>query len=261
MIKSQALRPGVSMSYTSTGSDPDLGLDQSLDQELKRLAEINKELLNNVRSDQATVHAPTSESDELTALRTENADLRARIDELEAFLESRVSGAEMWPERMKEYESLLEEKTEVIRGLHARLQELEQAEAAPTAGAENTAGPSLTGNHDQLLALKKELEAQRKQLEEDEVSLMTQMREMEMVLSRDRAEVARQRSELQRLEADLHREIDRSASNDPTLRERLLNLQRPQQPFANREPQQAAAAKTPTATPRGSSGLLRRIFG
>ncbi len=77
----------------------------------------------------------------------------------------------------------------------------------------------------------------RRQLEEDEESLMQQMRQMEMAMSKDRAELARQRNEIQRMHNELNHEIE-IASRDPGLRERLVALQRLQGEIvpANRHP-------------------------
>src|SRR5262249_56612934 len=84
-------------------------------------------------------------------------------------------------ERKREYEALLEEKSEVIRSLHQKLQEYQER---PTAVAPKEA---------ELVALSEQLEQDRRQLQEDEESLMQQMRQMEMTMSRERAELARQR--------------------------------------------------------------------
>src|SRR5262249_23589125 len=121
-------------------------------------------------------------------------------------------------------------------------------------------------------SMKKRLEEQRRQIEEDEDALMSQMRQMELALSKDRAEVARQRSELERLNADLTREIE-LAARDPGLREKLITLQRRQQTIAkagvaSKPPQSppghAGAPAPPPAKSSGakkSSGLIRRLFG
>jgi hypothetical protein len=120
------------------------------------------------------------------------------------------------------------------------------------------------------------LEQETEQLKEDEAALMQQMREMEVGMSRERAELARQRNELQRLHADIRHELE-LAARDATLRERLIPLQRrhhemlhrkgtggpaPAQPQA-REPQPAAREAEPAPKEeRGKdSGLLKRLFG
>jgi hypothetical protein len=101
---------------------------------------------------------------------------------------------------------------------------------------------------------------------------MQQMRQMEMAMSKDRAELARQRNEIQRLHSELNREIE-NASRDPGLRERLVALQRLQGEITGRKPAPTppvSKAHAPTgpvapAEPgddkRKNSGLLGRIFG
>ncbi len=119
--------------------------------------------------------------------------------------------------------------------------------------------------------LKKEMAELRRQLEEDEESLMQQMRQMEMAMSKDRAELARQRNEIQRMHNEVNHEIE-IASRDPGLRERLVALQRLQGEITGRKtgnphaPHQAKPTPEPAAAPKPSakaesSGLFRRIFG
>src|SRR5262249_2180220 len=132
------------------------------------------------------------EPDELARLRAENGQLRARVEELEQALQAGSPGQELWLERQKEYETLLEEKSEVIRGLHLKIQE--QGDGG---GARAPAAADGGEGDGEVQSLKKQLEEQRRQLEEDEEALMQQMRQMEMAMSKDRAELARQRSEIQ----------------------------------------------------------------
>ena len=90
----------------------------------------------------------TGEQD-LELLRRENAELRAHIQELcRRQEESGAGGDQGWEERQREFEGLLEEKSEVIRSLHQKIQELQ---ARPTA-------PPLTPREDELIALSDELE-------------------------------------------------------------------------------------------------------
>ena len=123
----------------------------------------------------------------LRDLRLENARLRTALAEQEQPGGEASIGDPALAERMKEFEALLEEKSEVIRELHRKLQEHHDRPAGATPREE------------ELLALSEELERERQQLKEDEESLMQQMRDMEVQMSRERAEMARQRSELQRL--------------------------------------------------------------
>ncbi len=186
------------------------------------------------------------------ALRKENTELRARINEME----------QAWLDGQREYETLLEEKSEIIRGLHQKMQEHQEGGGRKTDDVE--AG--------ELLEMQRHLDEEREQLKHDEESLMAQMRQMEMGMSKERAELARQRNELQRFQAELNREVE-LASRDAGLRDRLQGLQRRQQENQNsvfEPPPTTPALATPSIshpsdqTPlpkKGSSGLIRRLFG
>ncbi len=216
------------------------------------------------------------DSDLAMQLRAENLKLRAYVKELEQQAQS-ASGAseEAWAERQREYEALLEEKSEVIRDLHQKLQELQEYVVANPGGGGGAAGSSQqTASAEELLELQQQLEEERRQLQQDEDALMTQAREMELGMARERAELARQRNELQRLQAELATHLEQAA-RDSGLRERLAPLQRRQQELSQgRQPSHPAhpgqAAPTP-ATPQPaaapppkkqhSSGIFRRLFG
>ncbi len=153
--------------------------------------------------------------EELDHLRSENSQLRALCGELEQALHEAtqqvdVGGAE---ERLREYEQLMEEKSETIRQLHQELQDAralleEQGESKPAA---RPSGP--VPREEELLALSEDLERERRQLQEDEQSLMEQMRQMEMSMARERAEMARQRNDLQRLYGEIRHELERLERN------------------------------------------------
>src|SRR5207245_674653 len=105
----------------------------------------------------------------------------------------------------------------------------------------------------------------RRRLQEDEEALMAQMREVEMAMSRDRAELSRHRAELQRMHGDLEREVEH-ASRDSGLRYRLLALTRRQQDQVRPKtmtalPQPAEQAPPPEPSKKQNSGLFRRLFG
>ncbi|MCI0403475.1 MAG: hypothetical protein L0212_08130 [Acidobacteria bacterium] len=205
----------------------------------------------------------------------ENEELRALVEALQRQQEE-GGGDGGWQERQREFESLLEEKSEVIRSLHQKMQELQ---ARPTA-------PALTPKEEELIALSDELERERCQLEqerrnmeeeraqlrEDEKIMMQQMKEMEVQMARERADLARQRNDLQRLHTEVHHELE-LAARDAGLRERLAPLQRRHQEMNNRrgaEPQReqraAPAAPQSQLQPQvketdSNNGLLRRLFG
>jgi DNA repair exonuclease SbcCD ATPase subunit len=184
---------------------------------------------------QSAVELPAQE---LERLRAENAELRAQVEALEDLLTAPPAPAseDAWVERQREYEAILEEKSEVIRSLHLQLQELREraaAEPSPEADPAPVAAPASSTSAD-IEKLRQQLEEERQQLAEDEEALMKQMRDMEMAMSRERAELARQRNELQRLHSELKHELDIAARN-ASLRERLLPLQRRHQDLAARK--------------------------
>jgi DNA repair exonuclease SbcCD ATPase subunit len=210
-----------------------------------------------------------TETEEVEMLRGENAALRAKADELEQLVAlSAQEAEERWAERQREYESLVEEKSDVIRGLHQKIAELRERAASSSSHTSTAAAAAAavvddsgeaTPDRQELLRLKRELEEARDQMLSDEESMMAQMRQMEMALARDRAELARQRSELQRLHGDLKHDME-SAARAPGLRERLTALQRP----TTKPPVRSSASQDtppPVQAPATKSGLFRRIFG
>jgi chromosome segregation ATPase len=201
----------------------------------------------------------SSDAGILHDLKGENDELRGTIVDLEKRLEEASQAVQFCTEQHGDYERLLEEKSEVIRDLHGKIQELQ---ARPAAGSPRD---------EELVALSEELEQERRQLKEDEEALMKQMRDMEVQMSRERADIARQRNELLRLQEDLRRELE-LAARQTELRERLLPLQRRHQELVHHKgterPRQAAPSEEPEspATPpvpsrSRDSGLLRRLFG
>jgi DNA repair exonuclease SbcCD ATPase subunit len=189
----------------------------------------------------------------------ENAQLREKLSELEQLVAKNSQEMEKALAQQKaEYETLLEEKSEMIRNLHRKVQE---QQARPQAG---TNAP----REEELLALSEELERERQILKEDEAALMAQMGQMEVQMSRERAEIARQRNELQRLQNEIRRELE-LAPRDASLRERLEPLKRIQQEISQRsgsgsevKPQSPPEAPPPEAPKsRKESGLFRRLFG
>jgi chromosome segregation ATPase len=245
-----AVRDHENMQAESSELDIGLPAMDSLSEELDRLAAVNAELLGRLRGAPASPlsrDALVADAGPASVVRQENAELRARVAELEQLLATQ-SSEEEWAERQQEYEALLDEKSEVIRSLHLKLQEVQEG----TRRAPDEPIPK----EEELIQLKHDLEEQQRQLREDEESLLGQMRQMEMALSKDRAELARQRQEVQRLQADLNREVEQS-SRDPDLRERLNSLRRGQE-APRKEPAVVAA---PAEAAKKNSGLFRKLFG
>lgn len=246
---------------------------QELQDEIRRLAATNAELLASVRPPSAadrspatpdtshgttTVRIQAAGSDELRALREENTALRNRVYELEQILDKAADMEDAWVAKQKEYESLIDEKSELIRALHTKLAE---AESGPRISKEDLP------DAEELMELKRQLDEDRVRMKEDEESMMQQMQQMELTMSKERAELARQRAEIQRLQNDLNREIE-IATRDPALRERLAALQRrPQESGIRKRPN--LPATTPESPPAEqspspaikSSGIFKRIFG
>lgn len=210
--------------------------------------------------------------DELFVLRDENQQLRTLVAELEHHLEELAgpnSPNGLLADQNKEMEALLEEKSEVIRDLHHKINDLQdELSKKPVVKA-------ATPHEEELMRMHEEVERDREQLKEDENSMMKQMREMEIQMAKERAEIARQRNEMQRLHAEIRHELE-LAARDATLRERLAPLQRRHQDVMNRRgssPASAGAHAPPTAIPitaapkaaetpppKKDSGLLRRLF-
>jgi chromosome segregation ATPase len=253
---------GLPRSSTSDDTPRDglVGIDDELREEMSRLAAANSDLMKSIR-------ARHESTDEVSKLRAENADLRRRLEGVEELVAALADGdtptqAAPWEERQREYESLLEEKSEVIRALHQKIQELQEE------GGEALEAPRdrrANADMDEVEQLRAKLIEERQRLQDDEEALMVQMREMEMAMSRDRAELSRQRNELQRIHSDIMREVEQ-AGRDTGLRDRLLAMAR--------RPQDASRPKTmmsislpdeqalPAEAPKKkNSGLFRRLFG
>jgi hypothetical protein len=267
VTRSDATRASHS-SFVQKAPDPEVGdfLDLTdLEAEMNKLSAINQELMGSLGDSVAATCLYTAslsenaDPAEVETLRHENANLKARVQELEAMLADNSEAN--WQERQREYEMLLEEKSEVIRGLHQKIQESQEAVDLGGGGPslENVPASSIRlGQAEEILRLKRELEEQRKQIEQDEEDMMAQMRQMELAMAKERAEMARQRQEMVRLQADLAREVEQS-SRDPELRERLQNLRR-----TDGRPGTMANPPKPQAQPQQeqkSSGFFRRIFG
>ncbi len=227
-------------------------LDDDLEDEIARLGTENEQIVRDLGF--TLTEDGGGGEEEAAALRAENERLKGQVAELQRALVEARDMQQLLTEQQKEYEGLLEEKSEVIRELHRKLHE-QPAHA-----------PGSVPREEELLALSEELERERKQLKEDEEALMEQMRQMEVQMSRERAELARQRSELQRLQNDIRHELE-LASRDATLRDRLAPLQRRHQDMVARtggaRPAEPPAPERPAGAPQPgqNSGLFRRLFG
>ncbi len=202
-------------------------------------------------NDDSAPPATEPPADEVAALREQLAQAEKLIDDLKQQAEQELLA------QQAEFERVLDEKSEVIRNLHEKVQVLEQRPAHPAA----------TPREEELMALSEELERERRQLKEDEDALMEQMGQMEVQMSRERAELARQRTDLQRLQGEIRHELE-LAARDAALRERLAPLQRRHQELNTRRSAAPAAdsaapidAPSVPPAPASSSGIFRRLFG
>jgi chromosome segregation ATPase len=187
---------------------------------------------------------------ELDNLRSENAQLRQLCGELEQALQEATAQSpdvRAYEERMREYDGLLEEKTDTIRQLHQQLQDAQVAEGDDGEGRRQGPVP----REDELLTLSEDLERERRQLQEDEQSLMEQMRQMEMTMARERAEMARQRNDLQRLYGEIRHELERLERNG-ALQSKMDDLKSRLQDAATRR---GAAPAQGGGKPASSSAL------
>jgi hypothetical protein len=215
-------------------------------------------------------------------LRAENGELRALCYELEQALQesSQQNNSEELDARVREYETLLEEKIETIQSLHQQLQEtqatLQEVESQATQAvqaAQATHQPSGPAPREaELLALSEELERERRQLQEDEQALMEQMREMEVGMAKERAEMGRQRHDLQRLQGEIRHELERLEKSG-AMQSKIDGLKTKLQDATNRRGAAHAAlrpsaqgTKAPAPTPepeppKKKDSLMGRLFG
>lgn len=209
---------------------------------------------------------------ELHHLRAENVQLRELCAELEqALQEASHEGGGVSEDKAREYEALLDEKSEMIRQLHQQLQEVQAALEEKAAAPQRPAGVPAT-REEELLALSEELERERRQLQEDEQALMEQMRQMEVSMARERADMARQRNDLQRLQGEIFHELER-LERSGALQSKIESLKTRLQDASSRRgasPGAAAGASgaqpPPTAAPPPTApskkeGLIGRLFG
>lgn len=208
---------------------------------------------------------------ELDVLRHENSQLRSLCGDLEqALQEATQHGDPNWETQVREYEALLEEKSEMIRQLHQELQEAGAGREQDSAQQPAAGGPA--PREEELLALSEELERERRQLQEDEQTLMDQMREMELSMARERAEMARQRNDLQRLRDEIAHELER-LERSGALQSKIeglkskfqdATLRRGSAPQAANNPppgHPTPTAPAPAVTPSRKDSLMGRLFG
>lgn len=162
----------------------------------------------------------------LNQLQAENDELRSIIAELHQELEAASGKSEQdYGNRLKEYEGLLDEKNELIRTMHVKVQDLEQNMRPPTPKEEELLAMSeeLERERCQIQQERRKLEEDMRQLKEDEQVMTEEMRKMEIQMAKERAELARQRSELTRINEEIKHELER-IERDRGLSDRLVQL-------------------------------------
>ncbi len=164
---------------------------------------------------------------ETDPLRRENLELREIIAELKQALEPKAPTPDpAIAEKQKEFEALLEEKTEIIRALHLKIKESQGHRPASAGAAEDellALSEELDRERCQMQQEQKQLEDERKQLKDDEQMMTKQLRDMEVQMARERADFARQRSELTRIYEEIRREMENIERNG-LLNQRLGQL-------------------------------------
>jgi chromosome segregation ATPase len=171
-------------------------------------------------------------------LRSENEALRASIAELRQRLENPGAPSQgSWEDREREFETILEEKSEEIRLLYMQIQELERKSDDQE---EPAARGASRGNDEELNALAEELaqdkgrldeereqlRTEREQVRADEEDLERRMQEMELQTAKSRADLVRQRNELQRLYNEVRAELEQAKQQGGAVSDRVRNLER-----------------------------------
>jgi hypothetical protein len=168
--------------------------------------------------------APNDEM--VSQLQAENQELRTIITELQGELEAASGKQENdWTERQKEYERMLDEKTDMIRSLHVQIQEMGNQIRPPTPKEEELFSMSeeLERERAQLQQERRKVEEEARQLKQDEEVMTEEMRKMEIQMARERADMARQRTELTRISEEIRSELDR-IERDRGLSDKLVQL-------------------------------------
>lgn len=214
-------------------------------------------------------------SDEMTELKEENEQLKKLCLELnEALTTSNLSGSNNKPFGTpipeSELEQLLEEKSETIRKLHTEnleyqkiITELEDRLYGP-GGTDFANEKSVqTQGSNEISASIGELES-KKDILGREIKLMeTQLCDEEIRASRERAELARQKYDLERLRSDLEIEIEKHAK-DSSLKTKIDSL-KSRLHDAGTEPlrglKNEAGAEESATTPAPTKSIFGKLFG
>lgn len=193
-----------------------------------------EELMASMRENES---GPAAGRGRAAQLREENEELRLMIQDLKQQIEgagSQDPGA--WEEKEREFETILEEKSEEIRLLYMRIQEIEQQrnepppERAPRPGSSddeelNSLAEELAQEQTKVEDERQAIQTERQQLRQDEEELESRMQEMELQTAKSRADLVKQRNELQRLYNEVRQEIEQARQNG-VITDRVQNLER-----------------------------------
>jgi hypothetical protein len=212
-------------------------------------------------------------SDEITALKEENEQLKKLCLELDQALTNSNLSANMnhsftTPIPESELEQLLEEKSETIRKLLIEnleyqkvITELEDRLYGPGGTDLVNENPQQKTGGNEISASIGELESKKEALAKEIVLMEKQLCDEEIRASRERAEMARQKYDLERLKADLEIEIEKHAKDTSlktkidSIKSRLHNAGT--EPLRGLKPESdATPAITPPAQPKSIFGKL-----
>lgn len=159
----------------------------------------------------------------------------------------------------EQYLHAIRERDQLIDALSARVAELEEliANAPPPAPTDEELArmaDELEQERCQITQLRKELEEEKDQHLADMEDFERQGREMEVAMSKERAELARQRMELHRLQAEINAELEAVHRGDSALKDKIASLHRRGDASSDSTP--AVPAKVDK-----DSGFMRRFFG
>lgn len=213
-------------------------------------------------------------SDELSVLKQENEELRKLVLEMDQALRQQPPQTPASkPGSETEFEQILEEKSEVIRGLHSENLELKKiiadmeerlygggASEAPLENAQGISGATAQAGQDIL-----ELQEQRDKLKREITEMEKHLCEEEVRASRERADLARQRYEIDRVKTDLEIELDKH-QKDKDLRSKIIEMKShlsgtypAMEPPAHKESSpESSGDGQQTAKP---AGFFQKLFG
>ena len=210
-------------------------------------------------------------ADELATLRSENEELRKLVLEMDQALRNNPAPSHDSPLPQGDMEQLLEEKSEVIRGLHTENQELKKiiADLEERLYGGVTTEPVSTGNQPESTASTEqeiiELQEKRDQLRKEISELEKYICDEEVRTSRERAEIARQRYEVERLKADLDIELEK-LQKDKDLKSKIIVMKSHLSGthVALERPKQEESAKDSEFPPNAKAntpGFFAKLFG